>query len=224
VRRGLLRVLLHPAVSGLGLGLSCLGVAGLMVWGVDLYQQALEQRARPESSGWTLPLGEPAANFRLPAVEGDQEVSLADHAGKPVVLFFGSFTCDVFCSRLARIERLYADARDKAAFLFVNVREAGHRSAGLEFLLDDIDARFSIDKRRANVRRAIRLKGFSIPALLDTPQANVERLYEAFPLRCVVVDAAGDLAMDLGPALGTSESWDMDKVQSWLERAAPGGG
>jgi hypothetical protein len=41
-----------------------------------------------------------------------------------VVLIFGSVTCPPFRGHLAGVEQVYRDFRDRAAFLWVYVREA----------------------------------------------------------------------------------------------------
>jgi hypothetical protein len=49
--------------------------------------------ARGERITTTLKAGDPAPDFSLPAVKGDQEVKLSSFQGKkPVVLIFGSYT------------------------------------------------------------------------------------------------------------------------------------
>jgi hypothetical protein len=82
-----------------------------------------------------LKAGSLAPTFTLPTIADHGVVSLSSLQGKPVVLVFGSLSCDSFCDRIGDIERMYQAYKDRAAFLFVYVTEAGHRIRGLEFVI-----------------------------------------------------------------------------------------
>jgi hypothetical protein len=169
-----------------------------------------------------LPTGSPAADFALRTVEGGRLVRLSDYRGRaPVVLVFGSFSCNVFCGYSDSLELLYQAYREEAQFFHVAVTEAGHHTPGLEFLVEEPAAGPSHhDVRSDQVRRAMALKGFTMPALIDAPDAPVEIGYDAFPLRVVVVDTDGKVALDLGR--GISERWDFGTLERWLRRHAGG--
>lgn len=154
--------------------------------------------------------GEAAPDFALPAVGEDRRVGLADFRGRPLVLVFGSFSCDRFAGRVPDLERLYQSNRARAGFLFVNVSEANHHVPGLEFVLTGPPA-----DRAGRVAEARRVAGLSMPAVADEGKA-AERAYKAFPLRLVVVDADGAVGLDLGRAVSTP--WDLGEVEAWLAR------
>ena len=154
--------------------------------------------------------GDPAPDFALPAVGEDRRVGLADFRGRPLVLVFGSFSCDRFCGRVPDLERLYLAHRDKASFLFVAVSEANHHVPGLEFVLTGPPG-----DRAGRIAEARRVAGLSMPAVADEGKA-AERAYKAFPLRLVVVDAGGTVGLDLGRAVSTP--WDLGEVEAWLTR------
>jgi hypothetical protein len=157
----------------------------------------------------------PAPAFSLPAIGPPHEVSLAGLRGGPVVLVFGSLTCDVFCGHLPEIERLYRSYGDRAAFLFVCIREAGHRIDGLEFLLEDQGPRRApLPERRRRVARGVEKVGLSLPGVIDLDGA-AEAAYHAFPLRLVVVDAEGKVELDLG--VGVFTPWDLRGLEGWLK-------
>jgi hypothetical protein len=167
------------------------------------------------------PKGTLAPDFTLPAVRGREGVALSGFRGKPVVLVFGSFSCDVFCDRVAELERLYRAHKQRAAFLFVNVTEAGHRIPGLEYVLDGVKpgAGLSLEARRPRIERALKQMQLTMPAVLDAAGA-AEAAYDAYPLRLVGVDARGAIGLDLGR--GVFEPWELGKVEEWLKAQAEG--
>src|SRR5262249_14461656 len=70
-------------------------------------------------------LDQPAPNFTLKTVDGQDTVQLAKLVGpKPVVLVFGNFTCGPFRSLYPDVEAVYQRFKDEATFLMVYVREA----------------------------------------------------------------------------------------------------
>jgi len=165
--------------------------------------------------------GTPAPDFTLPSVEEERgPVSLSDFRGRPLVLVFGSFSCDVFNKHVGRLERLHRAYRDRAAFLFVNITEAGHQIPGLEFVLDD-DRHDPLSDRAARIRRALKKVGLTMPAVVDTREATTEVAYDAFPLRLVCVSASGKISLDLGR--GLPRPWDLRAAEEWLQSRPAGG-
>jgi hypothetical protein len=161
--------------------------------------------------------GIPAPDFTLPAIRGRDRITLSRYRGRSVVLVFGSFSCDLFRKRTSDLQRLYEAHKDRAEFLFVSVTEAGHRIPGLEFVLDkagtgDVDP---LEDRRARLVKALDRVGLSMPGAVDAGAA-AEVAYDAFPLRLVVVDAGGRIALDLGRAV--PDPWDLSEVAAWLAK------
>jgi peroxiredoxin len=159
--------------------------------------------------------GTPAPDFTLPATRG-QEVTLAHFRGRPVVLFFGSFSCDEFCERVGAMERLYQAYQDRARFLFVSVTEAGHQIPGLEFMLDQPNPAASspLEERRGRIAKAMKQMSLTMPGAVDVKE-EVETAYDAYPMRLVLVAADGTIALDMGR--GLFEPWDFDAVRAWLK-------
>jgi hypothetical protein len=220
------RILSQPLVVGLGLGLGCLLLAGVVAWGWERMDRAAAERRRASKAVKAPRVGEVASDLRLPALTGpDREVRLGSLVGrKPVVLVFGSFSCLAFCKQLDRLERLYRDNKERAEFLFVNVREAGHVIPGLEFVIEGRTARFDIPMgvRRERTLRAMREKGFTLPAVIDPDDAPAEEAYDGFPVRLVVLDREGMVALDQGSGMPGEQPWDLSAVEEWLRaRAEP---
>jgi peroxiredoxin len=178
--------------------------------------------ARQLGNRWltsSLPEGSPAPDFRLPSFRDGRQRGLADFRGRrPVVLVFGSFSCHLLCNDIAGLERLYHSYRGRVGFLFISVKEAGHRIPGLEFVLDAGD---SAGQRRAAVQRGAAVLGLTMPGVMDGPDRRVMNAYKAFPRRLVVVDRQGRVALDLGS--GLMWKWDLAQVDEWLKANTPNG-
>ena len=116
---------------------------------------------------------------------------------------------------MGRVKRLHAAYSGRAAFLFVAIRDAGHPGPEMRRLADGADA----GQRRRYVLEGLAVYGLPFPALLDEDGA-VERAYEAFPQRAVVVGADGLVAYDggWGEAGGPSD-WDFAELEVRLRAA-----
>src|SRR5262245_51796819 len=117
--------------------LGCLGVALAAVLVVNYIGPRAKQSEPPavpaiqtgEGYAWPTPalaVGQPAPDVTLPVLTGEGQVSLMALRGRPVVLVFGSFTCDVFCRQFGQVRELADAYRDQVAFVFVYVTDAGH--------------------------------------------------------------------------------------------------
>jgi hypothetical protein len=165
-------------------------------------------------------VGSVAPSFALPDLTGPTEVQLSALVAKkkPVVLVFGSFSCNRFCDQAADVERLYQRYQDRAEFLGVYVKEAGHRISSLEYVL----AASTQPDRQAYlfaIRKAAAQLGLSFRWVMDMPQGAAARKYMALPLRLIVVDCDGRIAVDLGVGVGDGK-WDLQVLESWLESHA----
>jgi hypothetical protein len=92
------------------------------------------------------------------------------------------------------LEKLRRQYEDRAEFLLVVVREARHPISGLEFLLKGDTSDW--EQRRHLVAKALQVQQVTMPVVLDTEDAQVERAYLAWPLRLVLVRSGGQLAFD----------------------------
>jgi peroxiredoxin len=159
--------------------------------------------------------GKPAPDFTLPDNSDGHEVSLADFHGKrPVVLMFGSFSCDLFCNDVARLEHLYQAYKDRAQFLFIHVSDAPHLIPALKYVLRGLKP--SPEFRSERARRAMDHLALNFPCLIDTPEATVENAYNAWPRRLMIVDEEGKIALDEGKGVG-GPGWDLGAVEDWLK-------
>lgn len=106
-----------------------------------------------------------------------------------------------------------------AQILFVYITDAGHEwPEALREIAGPADApenaRVPLVPR---IRAGMEYFDLHFPCLLDNEQGEVERLYNAFPLRVLVVDSAGRIAIDSGHVhmLGKAFSWE--KITDWLD-------
>jgi hypothetical protein len=158
--------------------------------------------------------GGEAPNLVLPDIDSNKPVSLANFRGRPVVLLFGSFTCDLFCKQARELEKLYQKYKDRAAFLLVYVGEPGHKIPELEALFADVDP--GPAGRRERARRGRKAFGLTIPTVLDSEDLATMLAYDASPRRLVCVGKDGRIVFDAGK--GLPESWDFVAVQNFLDQ------
>ncbi len=218
------RLLRQPLVVGLGFGAGCVLLVGALAWGWDLADWTAGEGRKAAAAVKAPRVGDRAPDFTLPTIADPRhQVTLSRLIGRrPVVLVFGSFSCLVFVNHVEQLERLYQDNKGRAEFLFVNVQEAGHVIPGLEFVVEGRNAGFgqSAEDRRRGTRRAMELKGLTIPAVIDPDGAAAEAPYDGYPTRLVVLDAKGRIALDQGQGLPGEEPWDLGAIDRWLKAQA----
>jgi hypothetical protein len=153
-------------------------------------------------------VGTLAPDFTLPNALGRHDlVRLADFRDKkPVVLLFGSFGCDMFCTQLARLNKLYQAYKDRVEFLFIYITEAPHKVLPPP-----------TEGEKNHIPRGLRYFKVSFPCLLGNK--GVEEAYAPFPSRLVIVDRAGRIALDAG--LIIPRGWELDRIESCLQAFDP---
>jgi peroxiredoxin len=147
--------------------------------------------------------GSEAPDFDLATGDGTSRVRLSALRGRPVVLFFGSYTCPPFRKRMPDMNALSESYEDRAQFYFIYVQEA-HATDGWP---DDsntkdkilyANARTAEDRVKAGSACAAGLK-IPFPMLVDGMGNEVERAYRAWPIRVYVIDANGNVAFKTRP-------------------------
>lgn len=114
-----------------------------VVAGTGAYAAWLGATARPAFHGTTYDPVAPAAEFRLVDQDG-RAATLADHRGRPVLVFFGYTRCTDYCpATLDRLSRA--------------VRELGPKAGGARILLITVDP--ANDTRAALKRYVARFGG-----------------------------------------------------------------
>jgi hypothetical protein len=214
------------------LGISCLAVAAITLvrdnWpAADTPARTFEppQYATAEQKKFMVSLNTPpstklgalAPDFSLPRHNDGKVIHLHDLLGrKPVVLIFGSFGCDLFCSRIDGLSNLYDRFRDRAEFLFVYVTQAPHQMP--KELQTAIDAR-ARNADQSQVKHIIISEGlryYHLPfaCVEDNENGSVELAYGGFPQRLVIFESDGIVALDLDRGIGPG--LELDKAVDWL--------
>jgi hypothetical protein len=161
-----------------------------------------------------IPLGTPAPDFDLPDVRGKGRVRLSSYRGRmPVVLFFGSFSCDIFDFHASSLEPLYEKYGKRAEFVLVNVREAGHPDDDFKFLYRDFKETEGLGERRRRICRALDWLKLRMPTVIDST-GEVDRAYHAFPTRLVVVGRDGAIAFNGG--ISSPSYRNPREIDEWL--------
>ncbi|HSI35846.1 MAG: deiodinase-like protein [Phycisphaerae bacterium] len=226
---------------GIVFGLLLLVLGWRSVAGVAAEREVTTPADRSERWADTLKVGEAAPAFTLAllppvAKPGDRAVAAAKpaepktvalkdlHAGRPVVLVFGSFTCPPFRNQLADVDRVYDEFRDRAAFLFVYVREA-HPGSTVRVVdergeagLAKIDQPQSPEARAANAAVCRRTYALRMPVAVDSADNAVGKAYAGWPNRVVIVGADGRIANATRPSPGGT---DARRLRAWLGQNLP---
>jgi thiol-disulfide isomerase/thioredoxin len=146
---------------------------------------------------------EPAPDFTLKTVDGQEEVTLSKKIGpKPVVLVFGNFTCGPFRSQAGNIEKLHQRYKDRATFVMVYVREA-HPTDGWSMESNDrvgvsLRQPRNYDERVEVARKCSKALDFGFPMLVDTIDDAVGARYSGMPGRFYLIDPDGKVAYKSG--------------------------
>ncbi len=166
------------------------------------------------------PVGQAPPDFALPDVRTGKTVRLSEVAGgRPLVLIFGSWGCDIFCGQLGRLVELHADYGVRADVLFVQVADAPHPYP--EGLTGAYAAAGMSEETAGNrLRRAAlaaEVMRWPVRHLLDDEGHSACYPYKAFPQRLYIIHG-GKVAYDSGPGLfGPVKGWDMEAVRARLD-------
>jgi hypothetical protein len=166
-------------------------------------------------------VGTPALDFTLPRQSDGKLVCLHDLFGnKPIVLIFGSFGCDLFCSRIEGFRKLYEQHHEHAEFLFVYVTQAFHAMPReLQAAIDERARKPNeIQGKRLIIDEGLHYFRLPFTCVTDDDDGSVELAYGAAPQRLVILEPNGVVALDLGR--GLPSGLDLDQASSWLNENA----
>lgn len=146
--------------------------------------------------------GDRAPDFTLPSAGGDGQITLSSLRGRPLVLVFGSHTCNVFARDVPALRRLYEETHAHAGFLLVYVREA---HATDEWVMPDNEARGlrvpqprSAPERAAAAQACVADYRLPMQTVVDTMDDAVSKEYGGWPDRLYVLDVDGRIAYQSG--------------------------
>jgi hypothetical protein len=156
-----------------------------------------------------LTAGAAAPDLTLRTLSGETAGRLSDFQGRPVVLVFGSFSCNLFDQEAPGLERLYQAYKDRVIFLMVNIGEAGHPRPCLEEAFGPHRQTASSSGRApAWVEVAKHQLRVTLPIYWVVEPAELTA-YHPWPLRLVLIGADGRVARDAG--LGIWQDWRLSQ-------------
>jgi hypothetical protein len=211
-------------MAATGLGALALAVTTAVAWDYIQEQRKMPPRGLPTGTVYmrigpdTVPVGAAAPDFTLPKLRNGGEVRLAEYRGqRPVVLVFGSFSCNIFSRQILPLEQFYRRYQDRADFLFVNIREAGHPEDYLKPYYTDFpkDTDESVARRRERTLQLLAKLDITMPAVIDGSDYRTDKAYSGWPARIVVVAPDGKVVLNAG--IDSAMYIDMKKFGDWLE-------
>jgi hypothetical protein len=164
-------------------------------------------------------VGSPAPAFSAEslAANGAQTgefVSLADFAGRPLALIFGSYTCPVYRGQIKRFNEIYAQLNKRLAFLLIYISEA-HPEDGWQVGINHMqgviyDQPLDSVTRAAIAADCITETKIRIPVAIDNMENTISCAYSASPERLYLID--GDGIVRYRSAMGP---FRMDAIEAW---------
>jgi hypothetical protein len=162
-------------------------------------------------------IDEPAPDFELKTLDGNETIRLSERIGKkPVVLVFGNFTCGPFRSLYSGVESVHARHKDKADFLLVYVREA-HPTDGWAMKSNEMvgvsvaQPKTFAERRQVAEMCAAKLNP-TMPLLVDDINDTVGNAYSGMPARLYVIDSQGKVAYKSGRGPFGFKSEEMEQA------------
>jgi hypothetical protein len=152
-----------------------------------------------------------ALDFTLPEIRTGELVSRSDPEGRPVVLFFGSFTCPRFFDHIPAIRKLYEKYEDRAAFRFVYIREPYHDNLEFAAFL----ARENVCGEEPRICAGLDMYQIEFPCVRDA-DGRIEAAYHAYPTRAFLFAGSGDLIWASPSGLITPEGLDVNQAEIQL--------
>ena len=176
--------------------------------------------ARAEFDPEILKIGDHVPDFTLDRYDKKGAVTLSDFEGKkPVVLVFGSITCQPFRQKVAQVSPIYQKYKDKAEFFMIYIREAHPESVltveedGKDVLKKFVQSN-DFSTRVANAAACYNLLDLPYPIVVDKEDNKVKEAWSGWPIRLMVVDTKGKLVFDGGRGPG---GFQPEKLRAWLQ-------
>jgi Iodothyronine deiodinase len=161
--------------------------------------------------------GDPAPDFSLKEKDGRTPVQLGSFKGqRPVVLVFGSYSSPTARAQSGVLNTLYEKYKDRAAFLFIYLREA-YPAGARQVPANTADGILvqepkSLEERQQLAATCAAKLGLPFPVLVDDMDNSVARAYAAWPDRLCVVDREGKIALQTRSSSGSP----LQELARWL--------
>jgi hypothetical protein len=162
----------------------------------------------------TVKEGDVAPDFTLPSADGNGTITLSQFRGKPLVLIFGSYTCNIFAKDVVEVRKVWEETHENVPYLMVYVREA---HAADEWVMKDNQERGleipqpqTVEERAAVARRCVADYRLDMPTAVDLIDDSVCKTYSGWPDRIYVLDENGVIVHQSG--------WGPFDFQPWVAR------
>ena len=148
-------------------------------------------------------VGETAPDLELIRADNFKPVRFSElWKEKPVILLFGSVTCDYACRYAPDVLRLYERFHPQCEFAYIYIREA-HAADGWfkDKTISFINDPTSIDERTTAAVSFVDRGKYPFPVYLDTMTDKAAKAYYAWPTRIYVIEKGGTIgfASEVGP-------------------------
>jgi hypothetical protein len=175
-----------------------------------LIQWTITQKLKP---------GTQAPPMTLLRADGSGQVELKELQGqKPLVLIFGSFTCNLFFDQVGELDQVHKQYKNHAEFCFVYISEA-HPDQEITVQLEVGPTRMffpvteSVTERLKRAELLERSTGMQIPAFAAVNEELLEETYGPWPSRFMIVDRNHHIVFNSG-----LERMEKDSVTNKLKR------
>jgi len=139
-------------------------------------------------------VGQMAPEFTLKRAGDGREVTLSQlRKEKPVVLFFMSWGCDVFCLSVEKLKQMHQEYGERANFVGIYIRDA-HPRDGFGKEAGKVRDPRTDEERTAVALRFRKELGLPFPILIDPVADPVATRWAGWPVRVFVVETDGKVA------------------------------
>lgn len=161
--------------------------------------RALLRYRHPDS----LAVGSPVPELVLHPLDGGEPVPLRRlHRERPLVLFFGSYSCPPFRRRAGELQRIFDQLEDRAAFFVVYLAEAHPEDGwvGKSNVTERVLIRqhTTLAERFGAARRCASELELTIPMVVDGMEDAASRAFSAWPERIYVLGIDGRIVYQGG--------------------------
>ena len=186
-------LVLWALAPGTPLGAGPEGTGTSIPSAVDRYSDTMDFESSQEadlafSKSGDLSVGDSAPDFRLTPIDTTQAGTvgnlLTKVSGKPVVLIFGSATCNLTAAKAPELRRLFDTYGDKADFAFIYMKDAHPSGESVQVGHEQVrlDQPRTMDHRRKLTRHLLNRTRLTMPVYIDDMQGTGRKAYRSFHL------------------------------------------
>jgi hypothetical protein len=148
-----------------------------------------------------LKVGDDAPDFRLTPFDstlaGPKTNLLSKVEAKPIVLIFGSATCNLTANKAPELQRIYATYKDQADFAFIYMKDAHPSGKSVQVGQEQVrlDQPQTMDHRLKLTQHLLNRTQLTMPIYVDNMLGAGRKSYGSFHLAAYIIDADRKLAL-----------------------------